>query len=65
MYNVFVIVSLDKCCDTSIDITLDPFCVGKPTSANVCATNIHLYDASSFSVLINSKTDEYFCLSMM
>ena len=36
MQNVFVIVSLDKCCDTSVD----PFCGGKPVWANFCATDI-------------------------
>ena len=44
---------------------LDPFYGGRAASINVFATNINLCDGSSFSVLINSNTDECFCLSMV
>ena len=65
MYKIFVIVSLYKCYYTSIDIMLDPFYGGRAASINDFATNINLCDGSSFSVLINSNTDECFCLSMV
>ena len=64
-YNISAVVPLHKCCDTSIDITIDPFCGGGAAPANICAISNRLCDASSFNLLINSQIDGCVCLNMV